>query len=273
MPLFNKIGYQNVGYSKNSNASLAGDPDYVPGEEYTISTDINLYPRVSNRRAYSSTKDTDIVYNTTVIDTINSSFLEVEKDCPQTTINQFVGFLKEINEKASFLFTKSKISLLSKTSFHKAWPYLGNSIVGISYSGDKNGVSHVSRSIDIIYDYYTAGAIENYHILVHEMSHNWDYYYSYKTNNKANSTKGRISSQEDVLNLYYKYRRSSSRPFRNYAYTNETEFFAEMMTYYYLKYYAPYDKYSKLTYPDDAKKVVEKYICIAKNNYDEAKCN
>ena len=101
--------------------------------------------------------------------------------------------------------------------------------------------------------------------MVHELAHTWDFYYS----NHFNSF---ISEQNDVRNLYSKYLNSSNRPFRDYSYTNIQEFFADSVRYYYLKYIDPSSYFQNLTYPDDVRRVLEKYICIAKNNYQKGSC-
>ena len=101
--------------------------------------------------------------------------------------------------------------------------------------------------------------------MVHELGHSWDYFYSVKKGNN-------ITSNADIINLFNKYKNMSSRPFRDYSYSNIYEFFADMGKYYYFKYTKKSSEYVNMSYPDDIKKVMEKYICIAKNDYDEEKC-
>ena len=51
------------------------------------------------------------------------------------------------------------------------------------------------------------------------------------------------------------------------------EFVAEAFAHYYAKYLVPLTKYKDMNYPDDIKTTLEKYICVAKNNYDASKCS
>ena len=83
---------------------------------------------------------------------------------------------------------------------------------------------------------------------------------------------GNITSQSDIINLYNKYSKLSNRPFRDYSYSNQFELLADMMKYYYFKYLVPRNGYKDLNYPNDIKEVLEKYICISKNNYNDEKC-
>ena len=97
------------------------------------------------------------------------------------------------------------------------------------------------------------------------MAHSWDFYYAMKLGNN-------ISSQNDIINLYNKYKEKDNRPFRDYSYSNIYEFFADAVKYYYFKYKVPTAGFKNLDYPSDIKKALEKYICISKNDYDESKC-
>ena len=119
------------------------------------------------------------------------------------------------------------------------------------------------RSVDVrcspnsFNDYYAT--------MVHEMAHSWDFYYGLKTGKN-------ISSQNDIINLFSKYSKAKNRPFRDYSYSNIYEFVADMMRYYYFKYYVPTYGFKSSVYPSDIKKALEKYICISKNDYQEDKC-
>ena len=115
------------------------------------------------------------------------------------------------------------------------------------------------RCSDTVYnDYYAT--------MVHEMAHSWDFYY-------ANRLGSNISSQNDIINLYSKYKdMKSNRPFREYSYSNIYEFFADMVRYYYFKYYVPKSDFKELNYPSDIKNTLERYFCIAMNDYKEDKC-
>ena len=104
-----------------------------------------------------------------------------------------------------------------------------------------------------------------YATMVHELAHTWDFYYS-------NYFSRSISEENDYINLYSKYERMNQRPFRDYSYTNIREFMADTVRYYYFKYLDPRTGYKELEYPADVKNVLEKYICIANNDYKQTGC-
>ena len=245
IPLFNKVGYEIRGYSTTS-SSLSGF--IYPYEKYKISKDVTLYP------IYGLTnhlKKIDVLKTLT----LNNSIIEIEKGCPENVYNEYLKYLNEINNKASYLMIGSKISFLNDTTFNEIW---GSNFVGMNY-GPKNLKSLDVRCSNSVYNDY-------YGTIVHEMTHSWDFYYSTKLS-------GNITSQNDVINLFNKYSKLSNRPFRDYSYSSIYEFFADSMRYYYFKYLVPTSAYRNLDYPEDIKKVIEKYICIAKNNYDDTKCS
>ena len=73
------------------------------------------------------------------------------------------------------------------------------------------------------------------------------------------------------IKLYNKYRYSSNRPLREYAYSSMGEFIADAYAWYYFLYIdttnQPSIIKSNLYYPQDLKTTMEKYIKIAKNGY------
>jgi hypothetical protein len=244
MPNFNKIGYENRGYSTSKN-SLVGF--VFPNEKYTISRDVTLYPvyGISNHLRKLDIKRT--------VD-FNNSVIEIEDGCDDNTSNTYISYLNEIKNTMPFLLIGSKISFIGDDSFNEIW---GKKYVGMNY-GPKNMRSlDVRCSTTILNDYYGT--------MVHELSHSWDFYYATKFGDN-------ITSQSDVLNLYNKYSKLSNRPFRDYSYSNQFEFLADMVKYYYFKYLVPKGGYKDLNYPSDIKEVLEKYICISQNNYDDKKC-
>ena len=112
MPNFNKLGYKNAGYStqKNSTDKTAGT--YFPNEEYVISKDLKLYPKYSNdRRGETRTYSTSQIYQ------IKGTFVESQKNTPQSTNALYKGYLDEISKQAPYLFAGSKITLLEKSTF------------------------------------------------------------------------------------------------------------------------------------------------------------
>lgn len=244
LPSFNKVGYVNLGYSTSRN-SLVGF--IYPNEDYRISKDVTLYPLYGTEEHMTVLSIGD-VYN------YKKSFIEVENGCPSNIANTYLQYINDISEEAPFLMLGSKLSFVTDSSFDKIW---GNGYVGMNY-GPKNLRSLDIRCSTSVYNDY-------YGTMVHELSHSWDFYYSTKMG--AN-----ITSQNDVVNLYNKYIQLADRPFRDYSYSSIYEFEADMVKYYYFKYLVPKSGYRDLNYPSDIKETLEKYICIATNDYDESKC-
>lgn len=244
MPNFNKVGYENKGYSTVKD-SLMGFK--FPSDEYKISNDVILYPIYSTSSRHK-------VINIAKTFTYKDSFIEVEKGCSEKVYQEYLKYLDGISKQAPFLLLGNKIAFVTDKSFDDIW---GVTYVGMNYGPKSLRSVDIRCSKDTYNDYYAT--------MVHEMAHSWDFYYAMKLGNN-------ISSQSDIINLYNKYKGKDDRPFRDYSYSNIYEFIADMMRYYYFKYNVPKEGYSNLIYPSDIKKALEKYICISKNNYDESKC-
>ena len=245
LPQFNKIGYENKGYS-TSNESLTGF--IYPGDVYEISKDTTLYPIYS-----TSSRHRSLSISKTF--TYQNSIIEVESGCKESVYNEYLKYLDGIKKHVPFLLLGNKITFVVDSSFDTIW---GSNYVGMNF-GPKS-----LRSVDIrcsnnsYNDYYAT--------MVHEMSHSWDFYYGTKLGDN-------ISSHSDIINLYNKYKNRSDRPFREYSYSSIYEFVADMMRYYYFKYYVPKSGFSNLNFPSDIKTTLEKYICVSLNDYDESKCS
>ena len=244
IPVYNKIGYEIKGYSTSID-SLTG---YIyPKEEYKISRDTILYP-IYNTSSRSRTLNID----KTMI--VNDSFIEIEEGCQESVYNKYLSYLNEIKDYAPYLLFGNKISFVVDDSFDEIW---GPQYVGMNFGPRKLRAFDVRCSNKVLNDYYGT--------MVHELTHSWDYYYSIKFGDT-------ITSNSDIINLFNKYSKMTNRPFRDYSYSSIFEFFADAEKYYYFKYIKPTIGYSNLDYPDDIRIVLEKYICIAKNNYDDTKC-
>ena len=244
LPTFNKKGYENRGYSTTKGSKTG----YLyPGDEYLLSTDKTLYPVYGVNSRYRTVN----IEKTLMV---NGSFIEIENGCSSDIVNRYLGYLNNISVQAPYLLFGNKISFLVDTTFDNIW---GTQYVGMNYGPRKLRAFDMRCSNAIPNDYYAT--------MVHELSHSWDFYYSIKFGDN-------ITSSSDVVNLFNKYSKDPERPFRDYSYTSIYEFFADMSKYYYFKYTDVKYEYARLDYPEDIKKVMEKYICIAKNNYDDTKC-
>jgi hypothetical protein len=245
VPNFNKVGYENKGYS-TSRESVSGFK--FPGDEYVLTKDTTLYPIYS-----TSARKKSLSVGKTF--TYQNSFIEVENGCSEKITKEYLKYLDEIKVHSPYLLLGNKIAFVTDKTFDEIW---GTNYVGMNY-GPKS-----LRSVDIrcsensLNDFYAT--------MVHEMAHSWDFYYASKLGDN-------ISSQSDVINLYNKYKDDSNRPFRDYSYSSIYEFIADMMRYYYFKYEVPRGGFSGLTYPNDLKKSLERYICVSKNDYNESKCS
>ena len=185
---------------------------------------------------------------------VNNSIVEIEKSCDPIVANEYLGYLEDIKNNIPYLLFGNKISFIGDDTFDAIW---GRQYVGMNYGPRKLRSLDIRCSTEIINDYYGT--------MVHELAHSWDYYYSTKFNNN-------ITSQNDMINIYNKYLKMSDHPFRDYSYSSIYEFFADMVKYYYFKFIRPTAGYISLAYPEDIKLVLEKYICIAENNYNDNKC-
>ena len=245
IPNFNKIGYENKGYSTSSDSKSGF---IYPGSEYELTESIVIYPIYST----SSRKRSLNIEKTF---TYQDSIIEIEKGCKESVYKEYLKYLDGISKNTPYLLLGNKITFVVDSSFDEIW---GATYVGMNF-GPKS-----LRSVDIrcsatsYNDYYAT--------MVHEMAHSWDFFYASKFGDN-------ISSQSDIINLYSKYKNQSKKPFRDYSYSNIYEFVADMMRYYYFKYYVPKSPFKGLSYPTDIKKALEKYMCISKNNYDESKCS
>lgn len=244
LPSFNKIGYEVRGYSTSSN-SMTGI--FFPKEYYEIKGDTTLYPIYNTSSRYQK-------INVRKFLLVNGSTIEIENSCPDVVANKYLLYLNDIKDNAPYLLFGNKITFLGDDSFNNIW---GNNYVGMNYGPRKLRAFDIRCSTTIFNDYYGT--------MVHELGHSWDYFYSVKMGKN-------ITSNADVINLFNKYSKMSDRPFRDYSYSNIYEFFADMGKYYYFKYTKKSSEYVNMKYPSDIKKVMEKYICIAKNDYNEEKC-
>ena len=244
VPNFNKIGYENKGYS-TSKESLSGFK--FPGDEYLLSHDTIIYPIYTTS---ARNRSLEIVKTFTYQD----SFIEVENGCSESVYNNFLKYLDDIKVHAPYLLLGNKIAFVSDKSFDDIW---GENYVGMNYGPKSLRSVDIRCSTNSLNDYYAT--------MVHEMAHSWDFYYASKFGDN-------ISSQSDIINLYNKYKDDKNRPFRDYSFTSIYEFMADSVKYHYFKYEVPRTGFSNLSFPSDIKKSLDKYICVAKNNYVESKC-
>ena len=239
---FNKEGYEVRGYS-TSEKSQAG---YLwPNTAFELEENLTVYPIWNT---YTRGRGINVSNSFTQ----GSMTFDVEEGCPVSIYDDYLDYFKTIEDRASYLVIGTKVTFLTDKTFDEIW---GSQYVGMNYGPTDLRMMDVRCSTGNNY----------YATIVHEMGHTWDFHYK--------SVLGKeISKQNDIINTFNKYKEMSSRPFRDYSYSDIREFFADMVRYYYLKYTDPIYEYSSKTYPDDIKGNLEKYICITNNKYKEDKC-
>jgi len=244
IPSYNKIGYENRGYSIRKD-SLTGT--IFPNQTYKLKKDVILYP------VYNTLTRGEVINVAKVISKYDF-IIEIEDGCNSNVYNGYLNYIDKIYQKARYLLIGSKITFLNQKTFDSLWT---SSYVGMNYGPNSLRLFDVKCPSELNINYYPT--------IVHELAHTWDFYYK-------NYFSKNISDENDFVNLYSKYKNLNNRPFREYSYSNIREFFADSVRYYYFKYIDPLYEYYVLDYPIDIKKAVEKYICIANNDYHNYDC-
>ena len=280
VPLFNKKGYQNDGYSETKGGK---DITVYPGSIYQ--TGKKLYP------VYSSLFENKTIEVRNSF-AINHAYIDVEKLCANEKEKRLTELIKNVEKKLPFLFHNQKIVFHGNENFYKFFDN-NSSTHGVTF-----GDNLLLKSLSI----RCGDDVDLLPVLVHELTHSLDYYYKTKTNKM-------LSDEQDIINLFNKYSEIAKenektysysindKPLRFYAYLkNRKEFLSELFAFYYINYVdtdyklldidfeiktiregrAEYkqirEAYFRGNFPDDMKKTVEKYICIINNNFDKSKC-
>lgn len=245
LPYIYSKGNEVQFYSTGTNPET--DVGYTPAKKLNIMDNITLNAIVYNKyrhNTYSIVKTKNYGYTA----------FETEYGCPTSVYNELYTFTDRFYKNVPYLFTAAKVTFTSNDSFIETW---GN------YSGMTYGKAIGYQNIDIrcpttYSDYYI-------HTIVHEMVHAWNHYYQAKYGTY-------LSKMKDINNLYNKYKNLTNRPLRDYSYTNTIEFVSDMYSWYYFLYIDQINKPQIIednpNFPNDMKKTIEKYINIAKSNYN-----
>ena len=238
-PVITKPGYEIGGFSTNKNAEWGT----VLDRNYSENTTLYAIAKNHYRKKPLSVATTYKIGNMT---------MEIEKSSglSYNVYKTYYDHVKKVQSKMPWLYkSPGKINMMSNGTFSSIW---GNGWAGMAYGIGEYRSNDVSLGSSV--SEYSKGTF------IHEQGHVFDSYYGIKTGTG-------ISGQTDVKNLYNKYSKwsSSSRPLRDYAYTNVGEFVAESIEYYY------YYKYTNQKCPNggnqitsDIIKVFEKYFDVAK---------
>jgi len=219
---------------------------YSPAKKLSILDSVTLYAIVDNRyRPYT--------YDIIKTKKYGYTSIETEKTCSSSVYNKYYAFLDTAYKKVPYVFSAAKVTFSGNNTFNKTW---GN------YAGMTYGSAVGYRNVDV----KCTNTYSDYYLqtIIHELAHSWDSYFYAK--------KGYyLSTNNDFIKLYNKYRYSSNRPLREYAYSSMGEFIADAYAWYYFLYIdttnQPSIIKSNLYYPQDLKTTMEKYIKIAKNGY------
>ena len=250
IPMFNKKGYIPIGYSKN-----IGDNKVTInfGDKYTLTKESEtIYPVYIEYPKFK-------MPNLSSDYAITNAYIDVGYNCPSNIFNSYIDSIKKINENWSFLFHYQKITLLNSNDINNLFPSRNDvfTIITKDYLNLAPIVVECSNKVNNIYL-----------LMIHGLIHSMDNAYEKKYNKLA-------SNEDDVKALFNKYK-NEKKYLRGYAYNNSNEFFAELLTFYYINYvdknYVIEDTSSKLqknyyyrgNYPDDMKKIAEKYLDIFK---------
>lgn len=240
-------------YSKGNEVqyfSTTSDPStksgYSPALPITVKGNVKVYAIVDNRYRKST-------YSIVKTKKYNYTAFETESGCPSSVYNNYYSFTDRAYQKVPYIFRASKVTFSGNTTFNNTW---GN-YSGMTYGGGL-GYRNVDVKCPTTYSTYYL------HTIIHELVHSWDNYYKAQ---KGSS----LSEMSDIRALHSKYKNAGNRPLRDYSYTNYAEFVADMYSWYYFLYLDTSVRPNVVTqntyYPSDMKKVMEKYISIAKNGY------
>ena len=262
VPQFNKRGYINVGYSESKESKKI---TVLPGDIYNRNN--TLYPVY---KLHSLGK----VYDTKESFALSNAYVDVESSCDNNVATLFKEYIKTIDKYWPFLFHGQKIIFHGDPTFNSFHGY-DNDTGGLTYS-EKTYPELAALFVRCIMP--SAKTYDVYMVIVHELAHSFDMQYEY-------INKKRIAFEDDVTALYKKYKDyKTNRPLSYYAfngtgrYDTRIEFFAELMAFYYLNYVDKNyvvlegEHFYRGNFPDDMKKVAEKYVCIGMNKLDKTKC-
>ena len=246
IPYIDKKGEYRLTFNTKKDNSLNSynlknlDNLYFLNKTYSFSEDITLYETIEE----FAKRDINVSDKYKV----NNTYIEIDNTCTSKQKEEIKDLFENVNNKWPFLLELSgKISFLSYNNFYRIWAkQVGYTAVGITtfpIEYQKAAIANIDVSCDSI---KTAA--------VHEMFHRYDYNYALNHGKL-------LSEEQEVINLYNKYRSSYyNRPFRQYAYTSSAEFLAEAYKYYYYTY-IEYDKNeAEDNYPNDVKTFVEKHL-------------
>lgn len=250
IPMFNKKGYIPVGYSNN-----IGDNKVTInfGDKYTLTkTNETIYPVYIE---YPEIK----IPNLSSDYAITKAYVDVGYNCPSNIVNSYIDSMKKINGNWSFLFHYQKITLLNSNDIKNS---IDGNLPGNAFTIKVKDYLNLSPTVAECSDRFN----DIYLHMIHQLVHSMDNMYEKKYNKLA-------SNEDDVKSLFNKYK-NEKKYLQRYSYMNSSEFFADLLTFYYINYvdknYVIKDTskdtsyFYRNNYPDDMKNIAEKYLDIFK---------
>ncbi len=262
VPIFNKLGYKIEGYTKEK-GNINNLVEF--NSKIELNNNITLYPVYGEYQHYTNTSKTHFKVDKSVF--LHNMYLDIDYNC-NSVANSLISNLNKLFTTYPFYSYNSKIMLLNEinyTAFERASGFSNS-------AGFTNEYEPKNPTVLVM----CTESLSPYIVAVHELTHVIDVKY------KAISGHF-LAEEKELINLRNKYKNVNNRPLRDYAYSdsgnsNVPEFFAELITYYYFNYvdtsYVIDEAgYRRGNFPDDMKKIAEKYLCIGRNNYDFSKCS
>ena len=276
--------YETSCYSYNGNGCYIDDMPiiYSPGNEihgFATNATSNSSAYVLERKHYDNMTYYARVYNLNsgndftlgYSEQIGNVVVEFEEGMDAGMVMGYIEYINQLYGDIPELFQmKGKLRMFKKATYETAYARLGSS--WINTAGCTTSI-YTGSNVDI--KLKSENSVEEYRkgTIVHELSHALDHYYGTRTRNYSS---GKIRHKEDVINLYNSYLNQSPRPLRNYSYTSIAEFWADSSRWYYSEEFNGFDNASTMTgvpeyqpANDEIKDMVRKYMCIARNNFDE----
>ena len=241
-------------YSKgNEIRGFAETSDGGPINVYqkTFKSNTTLYARVFN----NTRRDTLSTY---YYGTLGNMPIEMETSLSEQSRNIYWNYIKQLYSDMPELFdADGKMTLLTQGTYSIV---VEGSSAGITGGHVPNVLINIPTNVVL--------DTEREATIVHELAHALGDKYGRRTNHYP-------ETDNEMINLFNKYKTYSIKPLRDYAYVHINEFYAEMFRFAYEEKYhrgtgigSPTNEYTYRTTPE-IMKIVDRYICVARNNYNE----
>lgn len=249
-----KINNVPIIYSTgNEIRGFAKSPTGAPTNIYNLvfKSNTTLYARVYNNENRGT-------LNTYSYGYLGNVPIEMDANLSLQSRNTYMNFLKQLYKDMPELFyTNGKLTLLSQ-------PVYARSVKGSSAGITGGNVPNILINIptDVVLDKEREATI------VHELGHAFGDQYGRKTGHYP-------ENDQNLINIYNKYKNYKTKPLREYSYSHINEFYADAFRFYYEEKYhrgtgigSATNGYTYRT-TTDITNLFNKYTCIAKNSYNE----